>query len=99
MCLSYMSFVLYKLRGKNTHVTQHLPTQRTPLHLASFKGNVDCIKLLVSSGSQVNAEAQDGITPLQFAVQSGNLEAAKELLLSGANVDCKVSFDFGFICE
>eukprot|EP01138_Halocafeteria_seosinensis_P001170 gb/GECG01001196.1/.p1 GENE.gb/GECG01001196.1/~~gb/GECG01001196.1/.p1 ORF type:complete len:251 (+),score=46.00 gb/GECG01001196.1/:1-753(+) len=64
--------------------------RRTPLHLASFKGNVDCIKLLVSSGSQVNAEAQDGITPLQFAVQSGNLEAAKELLLSGANVDCKM---------
>lgn len=47
--------------------------------------------MLIDSGANVNAEAQDGLTSLQFATQAGHLKAVEELLLAGAEVNCKVS--------
>lgn len=53
---------------------------RTPLHLAAWKGNSEIIQLLLRSKACVTDKAMDGFTPLHFAVQSGDLLSCELLL-------------------
>jgi len=73
-------------------VTARDETRSTPLHLASFKGIGDVVKLLVQHGADVSAQDERHSTPLHLAASShlalqGNVV---NLLLSyGANADAK----------
>ncbi|KAJ0166505.1 Ankyrin-3 [Colletotrichum tanaceti] len=56
----------------------------TPLHLATYFGLSDTIRLLVSRGSDINARTAVGITPLHMAVLHQNEPTAALLLELGA---------------
>ncbi|KAF7269779.1 hypothetical protein GWI33_017200 [Rhynchophorus ferrugineus] len=51
----------------------------TPLHCAASMGNLDCLKLLIKFGANVNAGIEKR-SPLHYAVQSMSVECVKELL-------------------
>jgi hypothetical protein len=61
-------------------------TSRTPLHVATTRGHLSIIKLLVSAGTNVNATTMiTGRTALQLAVEFGHEEIVNYLLDSGAS--------------
>lgn len=55
-----------------------------PLHAACFNGHLECAKLLVSSGMDVNLRAEGGGTPLMRAAVGGRTEIVRWLLQRGA---------------
>jgi ankyrin repeat protein len=44
----------------------------SPLHLAVFKGHVDCSALLIEHGAEVDMRDESGMTPLFFAAVNGH---------------------------
>ena len=52
----------------------------TPLHNAAFNGHIECLKLLVESNANTNAEDNTGSTPLHHAVKKGNKSCASYLI-------------------
>ena len=48
--------------------------ERTPLHLSSFFGHLDAVKILLEYKADVHAGAVDGFTPLHFAAQNGHVD-------------------------
>jgi ankyrin repeat protein len=52
----------------------------TPLHKAGFKGNVECVKLLLEKGANLLVKDNQGGTPLHNAVQSQSKECTQLLL-------------------
>jgi ankyrin repeat protein len=61
-------------------------TSRTPLHVATTRGHLSIIKLLVSAGANVNATTMTtGRTALQLAVEFDQEEIVNHLLDSGAS--------------
>jgi cytohesin len=62
--------------------------RRNALHLASFEGNVECIRLLLqTSKAQINTKDALGRTPLHLAALSQSVDSVKELLENGAEID------------
>ena len=53
--------------------------KRTPLHMASWAGNVEIVKLLIRSKAKTDAIANDNFTALHFAT---NVEVIKQLVKS-----------------
>lgn len=49
--------------------------RRTPVHMASWSGNLEALQLLVRANANLGAKAMDGFTPLHFAAQSVSPEA------------------------
>lgn len=62
---------------------------RTPLHLASACGHVECVKSLIEKGAPVNVTdgAESKATPLSCAASCGALQIVRLLLEGGANVN------------
>lgn len=58
----------------------------TPLHMATRKGSVDCIKLLLRNGAHLEAKKRNEFTPLHTAAVNGQLKAAEFLSEQGANL-------------
>ena len=63
----------------------------TALREATFRGNLEVVKLLVSNGAEVNEKhrSRDGATPLHMAVYRNRLDLAKFLVSAGADVKAK----------
>ena len=62
--------------------------QREQLHIAADKGDLNRVKELVESGSDVNAFDEDlSLTPLHYAAKSGHVEVVRYLLSVGSNVN------------
>ena len=59
---------------------------RTPLMLASFRGDLLSVRRLLAAGADVNARDKDGVTALMFASHGGHAAVVRELLRHGANV-------------
>jgi len=62
--------------------------ERTPLMLASYKGYVELVKLLLAKGADVRARGRlgfDNRTPLALAVEMDHVEVVKLLLAAGAD--------------
>merc|ERR1712224_1126689 len=55
-------------------------SKMTPLHYASFEGNIDFINYLADSGCDILAKDELGQTALHWAVQGGKHEACALLL-------------------
>ncbi|EAY12193.1 hypothetical protein TVAG_003990 [Trichomonas vaginalis G3] len=57
----------------------------TPLIQASYNGNLEVVKYLISVGADKEAKNNDGWTPLIQASFEGHLEIVKYLISVGAN--------------
>jgi len=65
---------------------QYRPTGGlTPLLYATRSGCLECAKLLVQAGVDINRPTPDGVTPLMNAIDAGNYAVANFLLDQGAN--------------
>ncbi|XP_025836907.1 protein phosphatase 1 regulatory subunit 12A isoform X2 [Agrilus planipennis] len=67
----------------------HSKTGATPLHVASAKGYIKVMKLLLQCGADVDKQDVDGWTPLHAAAHWGQKEAAQLLAENLADMDCK----------
>ncbi|XP_040262248.1 ankyrin repeat and SOCS box protein 12-like [Bufo bufo] len=56
----------------------------TPLHLAASKGSLECLKILLANGEEVDILDLKAQTPLFTAVSGGHFDCVKELLKAGA---------------
>ncbi|XP_055454377.1 ankyrin repeat domain-containing protein 31 [Psammomys obesus] len=59
------------------------------LHVASRRGNLSVVKVLIESGADVNLKDYAGWTPLHEASNKGFEDVIMELLKAGANVNCE----------
>lgn len=65
----------------------------TLLHLASFLGDIDSIRILIGNQADIDCLGDLGYTPLHLAVLGNSLNAVNELLAAGA--EKLISNDFG----
>ncbi|XP_052776524.1 serine/threonine-protein phosphatase 6 regulatory ankyrin repeat subunit B-like [Mya arenaria] len=62
---------------------------QTPLHLACSRGHAACVKILLQTGADPNAETKENYTPLWHAV-SCNIDCVKLLVDAGALVNHQI---------
>ncbi|MDX1923844.1 MAG: ankyrin repeat domain-containing protein [Rickettsiaceae bacterium] len=62
-------------------------TLSLPLHIAVALGNLKMVKLLLSSGADINAKTRHGETALYIAIYRQNLEMTKLLLDNSASIN------------
>lgn len=63
----------------------------TLLHQAAY-GSVDCVKMLLSKGANVNALSAFQVSPIHSAVSAGNPSVVAELLAHGADANATDKF-------
>lgn len=82
---------LYELLNSslNLNVNARNILGNSPLALAAFKGDLECVKLLVEHGSNIHSINLYGISIFHSAFFSGNIEIMKYL----ANMKCKTNLD------
>ncbi|MCP4633749.1 MAG: hypothetical protein GY855_12545 [candidate division Zixibacteria bacterium] len=56
---------------------------QTGLHLASIRGNIEAVKMLLNKNAKVNAKDKDGFTPLYYAGKYGHRDVADLLTSNG----------------
>lgn len=59
----------------------------TLLHKAALEGDVDCIRVLVKHGANVNIRNKDNWPPVHNALRQGNLSAMVYLIECGADME------------
>ena len=65
---------------------------KTALHVASAKNDIQQLRRLLASGADINAKDAFDKTPLHIAVGMNKLEAVEFLLVNGARTDIKDSW-------
>eukprot|EP00118_Oscarella_pearsei_P027028 m.310673 g.310673 ORF g.310673 m.310673 type:complete len:1006 (+) comp53700_c0_seq1:60-3077(+) len=73
------------ISSESVDLNSFTPHGYTPLHAAALEGKVDCIAVLIDSGSLVNLQDEDGWTALHAAASQGHPEAVRYLLDCGAD--------------
>jgi len=71
----------------NVEVNALMPPGISALHQACAIGNVQCIKMLLDYGADIELKTRQGLSSLQIAARYGNFEAAELLIQHGANMD------------
>lgn len=59
----------------------------TPLHLASWNGDLEIVEALIAAGANAKAIDNSGRTPLHNPINHGSSEIVKVLIAAGANVN------------
>lgn len=54
------------------------------LHFASMSGSLECLRLLIDHGAQVNCQDDEGNSALDYAVRGGFFDCASFLIKAGA---------------
>ena len=76
------------LDEKPWYINKPSSSGETALHKAAAKGSLDCVKLLVHRGANVNLIDKQGRTPLLTAWENGQFECHKYMLTSVKLSDC-----------
>lgn len=79
--------IIFELLMEYINVNSKDNMNRTCLHLAVSKNNVDIIKLLISAGANLNIMSLSGETALVKAVKSNHISSVKLLLRYGADLE------------
>ncbi|KAM0497400.1 hypothetical protein ACHAP8_006892 [Fusarium lateritium] len=61
-------------------------SERTALHWAADLGDLEAVKILISHGSNVEAQTIQGSGPLHLAVDNGNVQVIQALLEADASI-------------
>ncbi|XP_056414988.1 ankyrin repeat domain-containing protein 13B isoform X6 [Hyla sarda] len=69
-----------EISERQDQIEQVDPRGRTPLHLATTLGHLDCAKVLLNHGADVSKENRSGWTVLQEAVSTRDLELVRLVL-------------------
>ncbi|XP_063306103.1 ankyrin repeat domain-containing protein 13B isoform X4 [Pelobates fuscus] len=69
-----------ELSDKQEQLEQVDPRGRTPLHLATTLGHIECARVLLNHGADVSKENRSGWTVLQEAVSTRDLELVRLIL-------------------
>ena len=77
-----MSELKELLDEKPSYINKPSSSGETALHKAAAKGNLECIRLLVQRGGNVNVLDKQGRTPLFVAWESGHFDCHKHMLQS-----------------
>ncbi|KAI8960598.1 ankyrin repeat-containing domain protein [Daldinia sp. FL1419] len=75
--------------GKSIDLNQRNGSNETPLLAAGNDANIECLKLLVKAGANINAQNNDGDAPLSIAIWRGMPEYFN-LLLSQDDIDVNI---------
>ena len=76
-----------RARRKRTNVDPRFFVGSRALFEAAYRGNNECLQLLLIAGADVNATTQNGTTALMGAATSHDLACVKLLLKAGAHVN------------
>ncbi|MFP3015539.1 MAG: ankyrin repeat domain-containing protein [Wolbachia sp.] len=89
-----------------THIERHSPGElvktvnvkdnlgQTPLHHASYNGNLRAVEYLISKGADINVRSENDWVPLHYAPRSGVLAVVKHLISKGADVNARSKDDW-----
>lgn len=73
------------LINNNADINYVLPNGQNALHFAVRSNDLDCVRLFISKGIDIDAKVDSHLTSLMEAAKCGYYSIAEELLLSGAN--------------
>ncbi|XP_018418976.1 PREDICTED: ankycorbin [Nanorana parkeri] len=77
------------LLGKKGVVATKMDSEgKTAFHLAATKGNADCLKVMLTHGTDVCAQDLSGHTALHLSVKHNHIECVKRLLQSKCPTEC-----------
>jgi len=80
--------VVKELPDNKNHVNVKGKTENSPLHLASFNGYKDVVRLLLNNGADVNTvDDNNGCTPSHWVVFKGHRGAGNMLLNKSAYIN------------
>jgi len=63
--------------------------KNTELIIASVKGNIDIVKILIKNGADINAASPTKETALMYAAMRGNKDVVEILIKNGADINIK----------
>jgi ankyrin repeat protein len=69
-----------------TDVNQHSVSGDTPLHVVSFRGDIESIKVLLEAGADIDAIGDLERTPLYSAIMGDHPDAVKFLIDHGCSL-------------
>ena len=75
--------------GANPH---HRETVTPPLVAAAAGGSVECVRLILEAGAEIDVRDEDGATPLMVAATYGHTKVVQELLSRNAETKLKDRF-------
>ena len=61
--------------------------EKTALTICANRNYIDCLRLLIDAGADMDAANESGTTPLMCAAVFGHFECAETLVKAGANID------------
>lgn len=79
--------------GSSPTDVRHLPRlpqdDNSCLHISAKHGQLECLKVLIAAGSDVNAKNKIGVTALHLAADGGHGLCLVELLAGGADINAR----------
>ena len=65
--------------SKVTYDKPQLSTEMTPLSIAAYSGNQECVKFLVESGARINHKSKQNMTPIYLAARKSEYAVVEYL--------------------
>lgn len=75
-------------------ITSRSSNGDTPLHVMTWRNDLEAVEILISAGADVDAVGDMGETPLHIAARGGNVAIATALLKAGARDDIRSEWEF-----
>lgn len=69
------------------------PKCASPLLLAAHKGCTEIVRVLISSGANINKQNTDGLTPVMAAAMNGHIAALRVLYENNADINLQTAKD------